>query len=148
METIFFITNRCPLSYNSKNRSRYQDILRTDFSNFISQYPSIPLNASLYSKIIYIYKPRRNNEILDVDNLSKLIVDAFNNIIYKDDKIIEHRICSKIKRENLDMIKININNLPEKIFEKWEEYIESDCEHILYFEVGEFKNEMVKFGGE
>jgi len=55
METIFFITNRCPLSYNSKNRSRYQDILRTDFSNFISQYPSIPLNASLYSKIIYIY---------------------------------------------------------------------------------------------
>ena len=83
METIFFITNRCPLSYNSKNRSRYQDILRTDFSNFISQYPSIPLNASLYSKIIYIYKPRRNNEILDVDNLSKPIVDAFNNIIYK-----------------------------------------------------------------
>ena len=46
------------------------------------------------------------------------------------------------------MIKININNLPEKIFEKWEEDIESDCEHILYFEVGEFKNEMVKFGGE
>ena len=86
--------------------------------------------------------------IRDSDNLSKPIVDAFNNIIYKDDKIIEHRICSKIKRENLDMIKININNLPEKIFEKWEEYIESDCEHILYFEVGEFKNEMVKFGGE
>ena len=46
------------------------------------------------------------------------------------------------------MIKININNLPEKIFEKWEEYIESDGEQILYFEVGEFKNEMVKFGGE
>ena len=46
------------------------------------------------------------------------------------------------------MIKININNLPEKIFEKWEEYIECDCVHFLYFEVGEFKNEMVKFGGE
>ena len=83
-----------------------------------------------------------------MDNLSKPFIDAFSDIIYSDDNIINHRICSKIALETLSFIELNMSNYPDQIAEKFDEYLGSNSDHILYFEVGEFKNNMVRFGGE
>ena len=146
MNPIFFVTNVRPISYNNTRAKQiYQEKLKTAFDEFASLYSNIPLTLPLYSKVIYIHK---NQHTLDVDNLSKPFIDAFSNIIYSDDNLINHRICSKITKETFSLLEFEMSNYPDKIAEKLDEYLSNSSEHILYFEIGEFKNEMVKFGGE
>lgn len=147
MNPIFFVTNIRPISYNNtKNKKIYQEKLTKDFNEFAGLYSNIPLTLPLYSKVIYIHK--NQHTLLDVDNLSKPFIDAFPNVIYSDDNLINHRICSKITKETFSLLEFEMSNYPDKIAEKLDEYLSNGSEHILYFEVGEFKNEMVKFGGE
>ena len=89
-----------------------------------------------------------NREVLDVDNLSKPIIDAFSGIIYVDDNSINHRICTKIKLEALDISELDLTCLPDEVMEKIIELFDNGCDDILYFEVGLFDSNMVKFGGK
>jgi hypothetical protein len=146
MNPIFFISHQKPQSIQSKKPILpFQQKLRDDFeANF--EYDDLPLSIPLYTKILYIYKEKKGDK-LDVDNMSKPIVDAFKNIIYSDDNIINHRICSKIERSALDIVEIEETQLPRDITEKLIEFFRRDLDHILLFEVGVFTQDMIKFAG-
>lgn len=66
---ITFITKGRPLSYNNKHKSEYQLRLRQQFELYKSDYPEIPLDYELRSKLVYSHKI--HHHIADVDNISK-----------------------------------------------------------------------------
>lgn len=119
--------------------------LVNDFEKFKLIYKNIPVSSSIYSKIIYIHLRKTD---IDVDNMSKPFIDAFRNIIYTDDSVIDHRICTKISYEDFETIDIDISSLPDKVLNEFDNLIQNRAEHILYFEVGDFNNSMIKVGEE
>ncbi len=109
------------------------------------KYPQIPIEDNIYSKIIYIHQKKID---IDVDNMSKPFVDAFKGIIYKDDNIINHRVCSRIWLKDFQSYEIDIFKLPDEIAEKFSNLIEEGAEHIVYYEIGEFSQSMIKIGAD
>jgi len=118
--------------------------LTKEFEAYKCLYSNLPLEEKLYSKIIYIHK---KNITTDVDNISKPFVDAFKGIIYQDDILIDHRTCSKIKLEDLGLFELNLSVLPTEISERFSQLLESQNEHIVYYEIGIFSEDMVFIGG-
>ena len=142
---ICFVSKYKPLSIQARKKEKYKKRLQEEFEEFKDIYHELPLSGSLYSKIIYIHKRKTDT---DVDNISKPFVDAFKGIIYLDDDIINHRICTKIKLEDMTYCEIKLNNLPEKVAEKLDEYLSNEEEHIVYYEIGKFSNNLVSIGDE
>lgn len=140
---VCFITNSKPLSFQAKCKTAYKNRLVKEFTNYKNDFSEIPFKNEIYSKIIYIYSKKAD---IDVDNMSKPFIDAFRNIIYTDDDIINHRICSKIKLDAFQTLDINLSVLPDDVAEKFDEYLQNGSEHIVYFEVDKFDNTMVKIG--
>jgi len=140
------ITNQAPRSIQSRNLPQYKKYLINEFHHHGYSSSEKPFSFSLYSKVIYIHRSRKAP--VDVDNMSKPLVDAFNGIIYSDDNIINHRVCSKISRHDINAYELNLTVLPDAVAEKFDEYLENDSEHILYYEVGTFSESMVFAGAE
>jgi len=140
---VYFVCNRKPLSIQSKHKAAFQNAIISDFSKYMTLYPDLPLHNNLYTKVVYIYSKATD---IDVDNMSKPLVDAFRNIIYPDDNIISHRICSKILLSEYSTIELNLDSLPEVVILELDRLLESGAEHILYFEVGQFNPNMVQIG--
>lgn len=140
---ICFVSKYQPLSVQAHKKGDYKKKLQEAFEEFKDIYHELPLCGPLYSKLVYIHKRKTNT---DVDNISKPFVDAFKGIIYSDDDIINHRICTKIKLENMTYCEIKFSNLPEKVAEKLDEYLSNEEEHIVYYEIGEFSNNLVSIG--
>lgn len=143
---ICFVSSLKPFSIQSDGCKKYKERLAKEFNdNFKSIYPQIPLNESIYSKIIYIHSKKTD---IDVDNMSKPFVDAFRGIIYIDDNIINHRVCTKIMLEDFETYEISIESLPDEIAEKLNELIENGSEHIVYYEIGKFSKNMIYIGDD
>jgi Holliday junction resolvase RusA-like endonuclease len=142
---IFFVSNQRPRSINADSVEKFKKRLANEFEAFKDLYDGLPLSGSLYSKIIYIYRGRKTD--IDVDNMSKPVVDAFKSVIYSDDDIINHRVCSKIERNALDIDEIEFTQFPSPIAEKLDSSFSNDTEDILFFEVGPFSKNMIKFVG-
>ena len=127
------------------NVQNYKKRLIEEFKNQGISFPGTPFSSALYSKIIYIHLAKTD---IDVDNLSKPLVDAFKGIFYDDDGVINHRVCSKISYDDFIAYEINLKSLPSEIIERFDTYLEGKNEHILYFEIGNFSKSMVYIGGE
>lgn len=140
---VCFVSNLKPVSIQASGVQNYKRRLINEFDNFKTIFTEIPLRNDLYSKIIYMHSKKTD---IDVDNMSKPFVDAFKNIIYPDDNIINHRICSKIKLDDFMTFDLNLSILPDEVAEKFDELLQNGDEHIVYFEVGNFKNSMVRIG--
>jgi hypothetical protein len=123
---------------------KYKQGLAEDFEEYVPLFPDLPSGGALYSKVIYIHA---KTTTMDVDNMSKPLVDAFIGTIYTDDNIINHRVCSKISFNDLDACELNLSKLPSEVAEKFSELISAKSEHILYYEVGHFTGSMVCIGG-
>ena len=144
---ICFVSSLRPSSVQSDNKKkkRYQENLKKEFEdNFKSLYPHLPINNKLYSKLVYIYFKETD---LDVDNMSKPFVDAFSGVIYPDDNVINHRVCTKIKFEDFQTFNLKIDKLPKEVAEKFNEFLENGSEHIVYYEIDIFTEDMVSIGG-
>lgn len=148
MPTIFFVTDRKPKSYNAKNKKKnaYKKGLQQEFEEIRSIYGNLPLDKPLYSKVIYIYNANKDSP--DIDNLSKPLIDAFSGIIYSDDNIINHRICTRVKLDSLDISEINLSLFPNEAAEKLVQCFDLHSENIIYLEIGDFRQDMIRFGGE
>ena len=135
-----------PLSVQAKpaNLEKYKKRLKLEFSEYEDIFPGLPLSTSLYSKIIYIHLQPTN---ADIDNISKPFVDTFKGIIYPDDNIINHRICSKIKFDDFNSYELQIDLLPDKIAKKLDFLLMEKRPHIVYYEIDKFSPDMVFFGG-
>ena len=141
------VTDLEPLSVgaNVNNKRIYKSKLVDEFNNQGVSFEGVPFSTSLYSKIIYIHLKKT---ALDVDNMSKLLVDAFKGTMYVDDDIINHRVCSKISFYDINPRELNITILPKEIFVRFDKYIAKESKHILYYEIGDFSESMVYVGGE
>jgi len=144
---VCFVSDQKPLSVQSKNKMRsggYRQRLIQEFYNQRASFPDLPITETIYSKVIYVHSKAST---LDVDNMSKPIIDAFKGIIYADDYMINHRICSKIKFDDFEAYEFQLDLLPIEIVEKLDRLISEKSPHIVYFEVGLFSPDMVRFGG-
>ena len=139
------VTDLTPLSIQASKLQGYKKRLLKEFQAQRISFSGIPFSFSLYSKVIYIHLRHTS---LDVDNMSKPIVDAFNGVLYTDDKIINHRVCSKISFDDLGSYELDLKALPPEILERFDKYLSRGSEHILYYEIGKFNETMVYIGGE
>ncbi len=113
---IYFVSALKPLSIQAERRQGYVKRLQSEFAEIASLYRrSLPLRDALYSKLIYIHFSRTT---IDVDNMSKPFIDAFNNVIYSDDAVINHRICSKVRFEDFSSREIRFDLLPDAVARK------------------------------
>lgn len=142
---ICFVSKYKPLSINACKVEQYKKRLIEEFEEFRDIYPKLPLDEPIYSKIVYIHKRKTD---IDVDNLSKPFVDAFKGIIYTDDNIINHRVSSKISLKDSGSCQICLDILPDKVAERLDEYLSNEEDNIVYYEIGEFSNDLVSIGGE
>jgi len=141
-----FVTDIRPRSSQGGRRGRlesYKQRLAEDFHNQGTIFSEAPFSLPLYSKVIYIHL--RDTD-LDVDNMSKPIIDAFNGIMYTDDKIIKHMVCSKISFNEFEFYNLNLKGLPAEVIDRFDTYLEEKSEHILYYEIGVFSESMVFIG--
>ena len=141
---VCFVSGQKPKSIQAEGVAKYKQRLQQEFGYYKSLFPNLPISESIYSKIIYIHA---NSSDIDVDNMSKPFVDAFKGIIYPDDNIINHRVCSKIRFDNLESYELQVDLLPIEIVEKLDSLIIDKSPHIIYFEIGLFSPNMVFFGG-
>jgi hypothetical protein len=141
---VCFVSGQKPLSIQAQGLNSYKQRLVQEFCSFKSIYPNLPINESIYSKVIYIHS---DSSYIDVDNMSKPFIDAFKGVIYPDDNIINHRICSKIKFDDFESYEFQLELIPIEIAEKLDYLIANKNPHILYFEIGLFSPNMVFFGG-
>ncbi len=144
-KTVYFVSDQEPRSIqaDSRHRQAYMARLQREFSEISSLYPFLPLEQELYSKLIYIHFSKTN---IDVDNMSKPFVDAFKEIIYSDDALINHRVCSKIKFMDFFPREIRLDSFPGIVAAKLNDMIIKRSQHILYFEVGLFSSDMIVIG--
>jgi len=140
-----FVTNMRPRSIQAEGVQKYKTNLIEEFKNQGISFHGSPFSSALYSKIIYIHLARAD---IDVDNMSKPLVDAFKGILYVDDIVINHRVCSKISYNDFIEYEMNLTSLPTQVIERFDKYLEEKSEHILYFEIGHFSKSMVYIGGE
>lgn len=139
------VTDLSPRSIQSEKLDKYKTRIIDVYKSQGFCVDGVPFSTPLYSKVIYIHL---HQTTIDVDNMSKPLVDAFKGILYDDDKIINHRVCSKISLSDLDSYELNLTVLPAKIAEKLDELFSLSSEHILYYEIGNFSESMVYMGGE
>lgn len=137
------VTDLQPRSIQAKNVQKYKTRLVDEFQKQGYSVSGVPFAEILYSKVIYIHVGKTN---LDVDNLSKPLVDAFSGLIYDDDSTINHRVCSKISFNEIESYELNLAALPSKIAERFEELLDEKSNHIIYYEVGRFSEDMVFVG--
>lgn len=93
---------------------------------------------------LYIHKDDRG--ILDVDNLSKPFIDAFSDVIYKDDFLIKYRQCASISSKDCRNIEINYSHMEPKVAEELDRLIRTDARDILYLEIEDFSLRQVRIG--
>lgn len=141
---IFFTSSKKPCSIQG-NRDNYKIELASEFKEM---YPmcSPMLDIGLYSNLLYFTRGEKKGCEKDVDNLSKPIIDAFNGVIYGDDKQIRQRIVTKIVMNDYDIKELELSNLPDDIVNSFIEFIAKNEPHIILLEIGDFDNNMIKVG--
>lgn len=101
---------------DAEEEIRYKLISWKNKNNFkIIENKPIILEANFYFSVPKSFSKKRKEELLgkphiikpDCDNLMKLLCDAMNNIIYKDDCLIYNLKTGKYYSEK-DLIKISI----------------------------------------
>lgn len=108
-------TPKATMEYEKKIREEYEKVKLSDWDkesvyrvNILSAMPILKsLKASerkdiMQGKIPCVKKP-------DIDNVSKIVLDALNNIAYKDDvQIIELYVKRNFAKDNVGYIKVEI----------------------------------------
>ena len=82
-----------PLSYNSRNKAIYQNLIRAAFQRrYHGVVPCFPATDELYARVYFFTSDGVN---VDADNISKPVWDAVNGMVYIDDrKIGKHALLT------------------------------------------------------
>lgn len=146
--SIYYVTNRKPLSHNKKgSNEKYKQGFRDEFQDkYAKLYKGLPIeNDKLQSCIVYIHKLKPGN-IPDVDNLSKPIVDTFTGVMYKDDSQIIKRTAIILELNDFDFVTVDATNMPPEIYNDFNTYHEKKEENIILFEVDKVAISAIKIG--
>lgn len=138
-----FLVKREPRSVNAKSCKKYQAHIRNDFDT--GKCGKTCSGKELYARIYYFHSVRTG---IDVDNLSKPILDALQGKAYANDSQVTLRTSARINLSstNIEVTEFDIKNIPDKIVENLLDCFDKE-EHFMYIEVGKFLQEMIIFGG-
>ncbi len=149
MKPIYFITKRRPVSYNKKEQmQKYKREIKSEFDvKYAQLYDNLPLASnSLKTRIVYIHRIKHINQIPDIDNLSKPIIDAFSGTIYIDDSQVVDRNATILRFNDFDFATVDATNMPFEIYQAFEKYFNEKSENIVLFGVVTIDINLIKVG--
>ena len=146
MKPVYFVTNSKPASYNAGKKAKYENQLRSEFnSKYACCYSGLPTNeTSLKARVIYLH--RLINNVPDVDNISKPIIDAFRTVIYQDDSLIVQRTANILKLDDFDMAMVDATYMPQVIINDFNQFVNHKEQHLLFFGVSSLNLDEIKIG--
>lgn len=122
MPEVYFAFSDRPQSYNNRaSKASYKAKLSNLFTrNFSKLYTNLglPLSSNeLQSEIIYVDGTRFLSQVIDVDNISKPLIDAMQGIIYYNDNQVVRRVATRLNTNSYNIAQINISDLPFEAFD-------------------------------
>lgn len=149
MGDVYYAFDRKPLSHNKGGVAAYKTALTRDFNaNFAHLYTGIPfpIDHTLQTDILYIDGVIRDCNRMDIDNLSKPLVDSFSGTIYIDDKQVVRRVATRYRNLSYDITELDFSDLPFEVFHVVSNAFDKGKEHITIFKVSEIN--LQSFGGK
>ena len=147
MDTVYFAFNYRPKSFNSRQLEPYHSLLRSDFyRNFSYLYTCIPFNRNddIQTDILYIDRTKTKAQMLDIDNISKPIVDSFNGAIYYDDNQVVRRTATHLRATTYDITEIDCTDLPYEIVQIIELAISGKKEQAVVLKVSKINLSLMR----
>ena len=97
-----FVIDGAPVSQQARRRARLRDWISKVENEAKSHWPEdeLPVVDSIMVKITYFYEENVSPKI-DVDNISKPILDALKGVVFTDDSQVTDLLCRKRKSENI-----------------------------------------------
>lgn len=134
-----------PLSYNSKNKTVYQELIRKAFQRrFRGVIPCFPVAQELYARVYYFTS---DGVTVDADNISKPIWDAVSGMVYVDDRAIVMRTAVIIDVNKHPFNTIDTSGISGAVAADLMQYLTEKHVRCLYIECGYFNESMIKIGG-
>lgn len=142
----FIVKGYAPRSYNSNSREAYKARLQGTCSRFYrGKIPKYASEDELYGLAYYFYK---GNCTIDADNISKPIWDAFQGIVYEDDRQITFRIASIINVDNHDISFFDFSELPGGLAADITSTLVENNVKLIYIECGKVGEKLWNFNLE
>ncbi len=133
-----------PLSYNSKNKAKYQAKIRSAFlRKYSGNVPMFSPNDDLYARAYFFTSDGVN---VDSDNISKPIWDAVNNLVYVDDRKIVMRTAAVIDVNMHSFNQIDTELIDSDVAADLMQNLTDANVKCLYIECGNFNESMIKVG--
>ena len=84
----------------------FKHTISFQLNNHISELPSFtPFSTDISISLVFHLSTKRS---VDLDNLIKVTLDSFNNILFTDDKIITNINATRVLDSTVDKIDVNI----------------------------------------
>lgn len=133
-----------PLSYNSRNKAVYQNIIRAAFQRrYRGAVPCFPATEELYARVYFFTSDGVN---VDADNISKPIWDAVNGIAYVDDRKIVMRTAAVVDVNTHPFNTIDTSGMSGAVAADLIQGLTETNVKCLYIECGRFNESMIKVG--
>ena len=97
-----FVIDGPPVSQQTRRAEKRRDWISKVENEAKSHWPEdeLPVVDSIMVKITYFYEENVSPKI-DVDNMSKPILDALKGVVFTDDSQVTDLLCRKRKSENI-----------------------------------------------
>ena len=97
-----FVIDGPPVSQQARRRARLRDWISKVENEAKSHWPEdeLPFDDSVMVKITYFYEENVSPKI-DVDNISKPILDALKGVVFADDSQVTDLLCRKRRLEDI-----------------------------------------------
>ena len=97
-----FVIDGPPVSQQARRRARLREWISKVKNEAESHWPEdeLPVDDSVMVKITYFYEENVSPKI-DVDNISKPILDALKGVVFADDSHVTDLLCRKRRLEDI-----------------------------------------------
>ena len=149
MNPVYYVDNKKPLSHNDSGKERYKQYHSERFRDrYASLYSGLPTtDNNLKTELVYIHNVIYKDQLPDVDNLSKPIIDAFSGVIYRDDCQVIERSAKRLKLEDLNVVSIEYSYMPPQVSEDLEDFLQKREKHIVLLTVSNIRLADITIGG-
>jgi endodeoxyribonuclease RusA len=132
---------RTPLGIEAESKKGYQQSIRNEAK---ARYTDEPLESNnLYARIVWFARKKGGP---DVDNIFKRILDALEGIVYAADRQIRQCLATRIDIGEGKEYTLSDRHIPEDLYEKLVNLLDSWDSDILFIEVGQLTSQEVVFG--
>lgn len=126
-------------SDDAKRGGRYQVKLAREAR---TQYSGAQLTGDLYARIIWFHAEPQG----DIDNFVKPILDSLIGIVYHDDSVIVRCLAERVDLRGASFSIAEYPSIAADVYSRLEAFLGQSHNHILYVEVGQIGEQVVRFG--